>query len=155
MTKEKIEAMVAKRVFGLFYGDEWSSFIFSIRRVHSIRQFKHIETNREVVSKRVLEVGQQYYFESKKAIFLTGGSYDHCIKYFDVYSEIYFKYGPSVFKNNSRSYLFNRSKSIKEAIKECEDDIFGPYGVRKMHNKNFDDPHFMEYYLDYKCIVYK
>ena len=66
-----------------------------------------------------------------------------------------FKYGPSVFKNNSRSYLFNRSKSIKEAIKECEDDIFGPYGVRKMHNKNFDNPHFMEYYLDYKCFVYK
>ena len=155
MTKEKIEEIVAKRVFGLFYGDEWSSLIFSIRRVHSIRQFKHIETNREVVSKRVLEVGQQYYFESKKAIFLTGGSYDHCIKYFDVYNEIYFKYGPSVFKNNSRSYLFNRSKSIKEAIKECEDDRFGPYGVRKMYNKTFDDPHFMEYYLDYKCIVYK
>ena len=65
------------------------------------------------------------------------------------------KYGPSVFKNNSRSYLFYRSKSIKEAFTECEDDIFGPYGVRKMHNINFDDPHFMEYYLDYKCIVYK
>jgi hypothetical protein len=31
MTKEKIEAIVAKRVFGLFYGDEWSSLIFSIR----------------------------------------------------------------------------------------------------------------------------
>ena len=81
--------------------------------------------------------------------------FDHCIKYFDVYSEIYFKYGPSVFKNNSRSYLFNRSKSIKEAIKESEDDIFSPYGVRKMYNKSTDDPHFMEYYLDYKCIVYK
>ena len=26
MTKEKIEAIVAKRVFGLFYGDEWSEY---------------------------------------------------------------------------------------------------------------------------------
>jgi hypothetical protein len=32
-------------------------------------------------------VGQQYYFESKKATFLTGGSYDHCIKYFDVWTK--------------------------------------------------------------------
>jgi hypothetical protein len=55
-----------------------------------------IETNQEVTSKIVLKVGQQYYFESKKAIFLTGGSYDHCIQYFDVYNEIHFKYGPKM-----------------------------------------------------------
>ena len=110
-----IFTIAAKRVFGLFNGDEWSSLIVSIRRVHSIRQFKDIETNQEV----------------------------------------YFKYGPSVFKKNSRTYLFNRSKSINAAIKECEDDFFSEYGKRKRYNKTFDDPHFMEYYLDYKCVVYK
>jgi hypothetical protein len=65
------------------------------------------------------------------------------------------KYGPSVFKNNSRTYLFNRSKSINEEIKECEDEFWGAYGKRKLYNKTFDDPHFMEYYLDYKCVLYK
>jgi hypothetical protein len=102
-----------------------------------------------------LKPGQEYYFESKKAVFLTGGSYDHCIQYFDVYNEIYFKYGPSVFKINSRTYLFNRSKSINEALKECEGDFWGPYGKRKLYNKAFDEPPFMEYNLDYKCVVYK
>ena len=100
-----------------------------------------------------MKPGNEYYFESKKAVFLTGGSYDHCIQYFDVYNEIYFKYGPSVFKINSRTYLFNRSKSIYEALKECEDDFIGPYGQRKFNNITCDDPFFMEYNLDYKCVV--
>jgi L-ribulose-5-phosphate 3-epimerase UlaE len=47
------------------------------------------------------------------------------------------------------------TKSINAAIKECEDDFFSEYGKRKRYNKTFDDPHFMEYYLDYKCVVYK
>ena len=44
MTDERIKAMVAKRVFGLFFNDEWSGLIFSIRRVHSIKQFTHVDT---------------------------------------------------------------------------------------------------------------
>jgi hypothetical protein len=91
---------IAKGVFGIFYDDEWSGLIFSIRRIHSIRQSKHIEINQEVTTKRVLKAGQKNYFESKKIAFLTGGSLDYCIKLFDVYNEIYFKYGQSVFKKN-------------------------------------------------------
>ncbi len=77
MTNERIQAMVAKRVFGLFYNDEWSGLIFSIRRVHSIKQFIYVDTNKELASKRVLKMGQEYLFESKRVIFLAGGSYDH------------------------------------------------------------------------------
>jgi hypothetical protein len=57
MTKEKIQAIVAKRVFGIFYDDEWSGLIFSIRRVRNIRRFKHIETNQGVTTKRELKAG--------------------------------------------------------------------------------------------------
>jgi hypothetical protein len=94
MTNERIQALVAKRVFGLFYNDEWSGLIFSIRRVHSIKQFTYVETNKELVSKRLLQMGQEYLFESKRVIFLAGGSYDHCHKYFDLNSDFYFKFGP-------------------------------------------------------------
>ena len=74
MTNERIQALVAKRVFGLFYNDEWSGLIFSIRRVHSIKQFTYVETNKELASKRLLQMGQEYLFESKRVIFLAGGS---------------------------------------------------------------------------------
>ncbi len=47
MTKEKIEAMVAKRVFGLFYGDEWSSFIFSKVKPPNSEHLK-IERNKKI-----------------------------------------------------------------------------------------------------------
>ncbi len=155
MTNERIQAMVAKRVFGLFYNDEWSGLIFSIRRVHSIKQFTYVETNKELVSKRLLKMGQEYLFESKRVIFLAGGSYDHCHKYFDLYSDFYFKFGPSVFNSNSRSWLFNRQKTISEANKECENNWHEPFYKRKMFNLAFDDPHLMDYQIDYKTVVYK
>jgi hypothetical protein len=63
MTKEKIEAIVAKRVFGLYYDDEWSGLIFSIRRVHSKRQFKHRETND--IKRAFLKCNLFFFFASR------------------------------------------------------------------------------------------
>ena len=51
------------------------------------------------------------FFESKRVIFLAGGSYDHCHKYFDLYSDFYFKFGSSVFKSNIvLGYLIDRKQ---------------------------------------------
>ena len=72
-----------------------------------------------------------------------------------MYCHIYFKFGSSVFKSNSRSWLFNRQKTISEAIKECEGDWNGKFYKRKLYNSAFDDPHLMDYQIDYKTVVYK
>jgi hypothetical protein len=88
-------------------------------------------------------------------IFLAGGSYDHCHNYFDLYSDFYFKFGSSVFKSNSRSWLFNRPKTISEAIKECENNWKEPFYKRKLYNLGFDHQHLVDYQINFKTVVYK
>ena len=126
--------MVAARVFALLYCDEWSGVLFSIRRVCGNNQFQNIHN--EIVTKRNLKVGEKYNFEQKPIIFLTGGSYAHCLSFFDYYCNMYFKYGSKIFEKSSRSYLFKHSKTKTEAIKDCENDPVGEYAMRKLFNKH-------------------
>jgi hypothetical protein len=74
---------------------------------------------------------------------------------FDLYGDFYFKFGSSVFKSNSRSWLFNRQKTISEAIKECENNWQEPFYKRKLYNHAFDDPRLMDYQIDFNIVVYK
>jgi hypothetical protein len=60
---------------------------------------------------------------------------------------------PIVF--NSRSWLFNRPKTISEAIKECENNWNEPFYKRKLYNIGFDHPHLVNYQINYKTVVYK
>jgi hypothetical protein len=84
-------------------------------------------------------VGNKYIFEDNRVIFLTGGAHAHCLKFFDYYCKIYFRYGSKVFEKTSRSYLFKVSKTTTQAISDCENDEVGEFAVRKLFNCHESD----------------